>query len=81
MANTFDDMLTQIEDTVQREKQFTSDVSHELRMPAAVILAQCEELLEEENLTDNQRIQLCRIQKKAAEMSNMISSLLFLSRS
>lgn len=80
MANTFDDMLTQIEDTVQREKQFTSDVSHELRMPAAVILAQCEELLEEENLTDNQRIQLCRIQKKAAEMSNMISSLLFLSR-
>ena len=51
MANTFDDMLTQIEDTVQREKQFTSDVSHELRMPAAVILAQCEELLEEENET------------------------------
>ena len=49
-------------------------------MPAAVILAQCEELLEDENLTREQKTQLQRIQKKAFEMSDMISRLLFLSR-
>lgn len=80
MAETFDKMLAQIEEGFQREKQFTSDVSHELRMPAAVILAQCEELLEDENLTREQKTQLKRIQKKASEMSDMISRLLFLSR-
>ena len=44
------------------------------------MLAQCEELLEDENLTREQKTQLQRIQKKAFEMSDMISRLLFLSR-
>ncbi|HIX28811.1 MAG TPA: HAMP domain-containing histidine kinase [Candidatus Blautia stercoravium] len=80
MAETFDKMLVQIEDGFEREKRFTSDVSHELRMPAAVILTQCEEMLEDEKLTKEQKTQLQRIQKKASEMSDMISRLLFLSR-
>ena len=31
LASTFDSLLEQIEDSMNREKQFTSDVSHELR--------------------------------------------------
>ena len=30
-ADTFDQLLTKIESAFQREQQFTSDVSHELR--------------------------------------------------
>src|SRR5699024_9521152 len=59
---------------------FTSDVSHELRTPVSVILAQCGASLEDETLTKEQRDQILLIQRKAKEMSEMISHLLFLSR-
>lgn len=80
LADTFDGMLAQLEKTFEREKRFTSDVSHELRTPVSVILAQCGECLEDSSLTGKQREQLLLIQKKARQMSDLISGLLFLSR-
>ena len=70
LAETFDGML----------QQFTSDASHELRTPVSVILAQCDAMLSDESLTEEQRSQLALIRRKAAGMSEMISQLLFLSR-
>lgn len=80
LAETFDEMLAQVERLFRREKQFTSDVSHELRTPVSVILAQCGALLEDETLTDRQKEQIDLIRKKASGMAEMISELLFLSR-
>lgn len=80
LAETFDEMLSELEEVFSREKQFTSDVSHELRTPVSVILAQCGACLVDESLTPEQREQILLIQKKAEEMSAMISQLLFLSR-
>lgn len=48
LAETFDEMLAQVERLFRRRKQFTSDVSHELRTPVSVIRAQCGALLAEE---------------------------------
>ncbi|HJD46030.1 MAG TPA: HAMP domain-containing protein [Candidatus Mediterraneibacter norfolkensis] len=80
LAETFDGMLGELEEVFRREKQFTSDVSHELRTPVSVILAQCGACLADELLTGEQRSQILLIQRKAKEMSEMISHLLFLSR-
>ena len=80
LAETFDEMLEELEDAFRREKQFTSDVSHELRTPVGVILAQCEDSLDREGLTEEQRRDLQVVQKKAKEMASMISQLLLLSR-
>lgn len=80
LAQTFDEMLGELETVFQREKQFTSDVSHELRTPVSVMLAQCDACLSEEALTDRQREQMELIAKKAREMAGLISSLLLLSR-
>lgn len=80
LAETFDGMLSELEEVFRREKQFTSDVSHELRTPVSVILAQCGACLEDKTLTEEQRSQILLIQRKAKEMSEMISHLLFLSR-
>ena len=80
LADTFDEMLSELEEAFQREKQFTSDVSHELRTPVSVILAQCSACLEDETLSAKQREQIMLIQKKARDMSDIISHLLFLSR-
>lgn len=80
LADTFDQLLSELEEAFARERQFTSDVSHELRTPAAVILLQSEELLSDPSLSEPQREQLEAIRKKAGDMSAMISQLLLLSR-
>ena len=80
LAETFDEMLEELEEVFRREQQFTSDASHELRTPVSVILAQCDAMLSDESLTEEQRNQLALIRRKAAGMSDMISQLLFLSR-
>lgn len=80
LAETFDEMLAELEDVFRREQQFTSDASHELRTPVSVILAQCDAMLEDPVLTEQQREQILLIRRKAAGMSEMVSQLLFLSR-
>lgn len=80
LAGTFDDMLSELEQVFEREKRFTSDVSHELRTPVSVILAQCGAMLAEEKLEPEVRMQIELIERKARQMADMISQLLFLSR-
>lgn len=80
LAGTFDEMLAELEEVFKREQQFTSDASHELRTPVSVILAQCDAMLTDETLTEEQRDQIALIRRKAKSMSDMISQLLFLSR-
>ncbi len=80
LAETFDEMLEQLEKVFQREKQFTSDVSHELRTPVSVIMAQCDACLADKSLSEKQREQITLIYKKTKKMAEMISQLLLLSR-
>lgn len=80
LAQTFDGMLEELEEVFRRERQFTSDVSHELRTPVSVILAQCGACLSDPFLPEKHREQILLIQRKAKNMSDMISQLLFLSR-
>ena len=80
LADTFDEMLSELEGVFKREQQFTSDASHELRTPVSVILAQCDAMLADAALPEAQREQISLIRRKAKGMSDMINQLLFLSR-
>ncbi len=42
LAETNNRMLTRVEEMLENQKRFSSDVAHELRTPIAVLLAQCE---------------------------------------
>ena len=44
LAGAFNGMLARLEESFRREKQFTSDASHELRTPVSVIMAYAENL-------------------------------------
>lgn len=80
LANLFDRMLDQIEETVEREKQFTSDASHELRTPVAVILSECEYMTDCAKTAEELTESAAAVKVQAQKMSHLISQLLTLSR-
>ncbi|MEG0291817.1 MAG: HAMP domain-containing sensor histidine kinase [Anaerovoracaceae bacterium] len=76
---TYVPILNELEESVEAERQFSSDVSHELRTPTAIIMNQCE--LELENPTDEKsREAFLIILKQARRMSDLISKLLSMAR-
>lgn len=80
LADSYNRMFDRLEESFQREKQFTSDVSHELRTPVAVILSQCEFSLEMDETPEDYREALQTIQQQSLKMKDLIAQLLFFSR-
>lgn len=80
LAASFDRMIARLEQSFEAEQQFTSDASHELRTPTAVILAQCSFAEKHAETIDDYREALEVIQRQADKMSLLISRLLELTR-
>ncbi len=80
LANAFDTMLDKIEASFQKEKQFTSDASHELRTPVAVIHSECEYVLECATSFSDAKESVLSIKRQSDKMSKLISELLIISR-
>ena len=79
LADTFNQMISELDFAFKRERQFTSDASHELRTPMTVITACVEDALctgDETIIRENLRI----IQNENQRMRKMLSQLLMLSR-
>ncbi len=79
LATAFDSMFERLERSFEAEKQFTSDASHELRTPTAVILAQCAEAGHAETV-EQYRQAIDVIDRQARKMSALISQLLQMTR-
>lgn len=79
LAGTFNKMLDALEISFRRERQFTSDASHELRTPMTVIRVCTDDALQTEDAGIVQE-NLLMIKKENAKMTKMLSQLLFLSR-
>ena len=80
LAETFDKMFARLQKSFENERQFTSDASHELRTPTAVIISQCEYLLSQEE-NEEKADSLKVILRQSKKMSKLIGELLMLARS
>ncbi|WP_313174490.1 HAMP domain-containing sensor histidine kinase [Stenotrophomonas sp.] len=80
LAEALDDYSARLTEVVQRDREFNADVSHELRTPLAVIRGATELLLTRPNLDDKVLQRLQRIQRAEQQCSDLIGSLLLLSR-
>ncbi len=80
LSEKFNGMFKRLEFSFEKERQFTSDVSHELRTPVAVIISQCEYLLENENLSAEDKEEIAVILRQAKRMSKLTSEMLMIAR-
>lgn len=80
LAMTFDRMFDRLQASFESEKQFTSDASHELRTPTAVIISQCEYSLEHAQSLDEAKSALSSVLRQAQRMSALVGNLLALAR-
>ncbi|MCR4956710.1 MAG: HAMP domain-containing histidine kinase [Lachnospiraceae bacterium] len=80
LANTFNEMFDRVEDNFLAEKQFTSNASHELRTPVAVILANCEYGLCDVEQKEEFLDVLSSIEKQGHKMEHLIETLLLFTR-
>lgn len=80
LASTFNGMFDRLEKAFETERQFTSDASHELRTPTAVILAQAQYGLELADFEEEYRESLEVIKRQAERMNDIINQLLFFTR-
>ena len=81
LAKTLNDMLDRLQGDINRQRQFVSDASHELRTPAAVIKGYIDFIetygtQDEALLRENLKI----IGSEAKNMQDLLENLLFLSR-
>ena len=69
-----------LERSFEVERQFTSDASHELRTPVAVILAECDSLDHGQPTEEDYRQSVDVIRRQGQQMSRLIGQLLHITR-
>lgn len=80
LAETFNRMLTRLDDAFGRLRRFTGDVSHELRTPIAVLRGEAEFALRKERTPEEYRRSLETIVTEASHMTQIVEDLLLLAR-
>jgi signal transduction histidine kinase len=80
LAAALDNYAERMTALVRRDREFNSDVSHELRTPLAVIRGATELMLAKGDLPEKTRQRLQRIDRAAAQCTDLTVALLMLSR-
>lgn len=80
LAYSFNKMFARLEQSFENEKQFTSDISHELRTPVSIILAQTEVALGKEQTREEYKSALQLIHRQSIRMKHLVNEMLQYSR-
>lgn len=79
LSKMFNRMAESLENSFEREKQFSSDASHELRSPLSVVIAHSESALETDEL-ETYRSSMQAINLRGRQMQALLSRLLMMAR-
>jgi heavy metal sensor kinase len=80
LARTFDGMIARLDESFQRQRQFTADASHELRTPLTAVKGQIEVALQREREPAEYREVLTAVNSEVDRMARLVGSLLALAR-
>jgi signal transduction histidine kinase len=79
LANSFNGMAAQVEQTISTLRDFVADAAHELHTPLTALQANIELARDEENVSERTRY-LARAQEQGQRLEALVKSLLDLSR-
>lgn len=74
------DLMRRIEDAFLKEREFISNVSHELLTPISILQSKLENMLVSEEFSDENAVRLVESQKTLARLKNVIRTLLLISK-
>ena len=80
LAQTWNSMLSRLEQSVSRLSRFTADASHELRNPVAIIRTTAEIAARRDRPSDDYRQALAQITSESERMTKLLDDLLLLAR-
>ncbi|MCK5237551.1 MAG: HAMP domain-containing protein [Deltaproteobacteria bacterium] len=80
LAENFNTMLTRLESSFEKQKEFFSDASHELRTPAAIIRSTCDVTLNKPRSEDEYKESLKSIAATSKRLGNLIDRVLEVAR-
>ncbi|HBI41284.1 MAG TPA: histidine kinase [Planctomycetales bacterium] len=80
LGRAFNDLLTRLHESFERQQRFTGDASHQLRTPLTAILGQIEVLFRRDRPVEEYDRVLKLVQKQAAHLRLIVEMLLFLAR-
>ncbi len=80
LVEAFNDYHDRMGQMIQREKEFTSNVSHEFRTPLTAIKTSCELLAQNATMDAKSKARLRQIDRAADNMIELINALLLLAR-
>jgi heavy metal sensor kinase len=80
IKNRLNELLSRLESSFNRERQFNADVAHELRTPLSGLLSTIEVTLTRTRDNEEYKKVLCDCQAIVENMQTMVSNLLMLSR-
>ncbi|GLB49486.1 sensor histidine kinase [Neptunitalea lumnitzerae] len=80
LSESINDLLQRIEDTLQRERQFTSDASHELRTPLASLRGTLEIVNRKDRSVEEYKDKINFSLQEIDRMSDIVTQLLYLAR-
>lgn len=74
------DMMARIEAVFLKEREFISNVSHELLTPVSILQSKLENMLSSESLTEENEVRMIEAQQTLARLKNIIRALLLISK-
>ncbi|MBE9503397.1 MAG: HAMP domain-containing protein [Proteobacteria bacterium] len=80
LAESFNTMMERIEESFERQKQFMSDASHDLRTPVSVVKSYCDVTLMQERPAEEYKEALTKISAMANKMAHIINRILEVAR-
>ncbi len=80
LAQTFDALLTRLDEAFRRQRQFTADASHELRTPLAIIKGDIGVTLERRRSADEYEQLLGGLDEEVDRLTRLVEDLLLLAR-
>lgn len=73
-------LMEKIQEAFEKEREFTSNASHELMTPISILQTNIENMLVDESLTEQQLQQITGLMKTLHRLKKIVHSLLYISR-